>query len=249
MTRRLDGSAPPQVLNSLDELSRTLDYAATDPRLPPAPTVKVVHLPDVLPRRPATKTATAAPWWVDVEPVAAKPQMAQEESVVVVGELVSPPPRRSRLIDWRLVGSSAVAAVLVLGGMVYAGWAVASRPVDVVAVKPLVPPVVEAVPAPPPKPQATPQAAAEQKLAEIEKKYEAILAKLEANAEQPPEPKPTPKEEPLVEQPPAKPAGNCYGTAVNFASTPLEAAEEAVKNKKLMIVLTISGNFEESKFT
>ena len=40
-----------------------------------------------------------------------------------------------------------------------------------------------------------------------------------------------------------------YGTAVNFVNNPLEAADQALSDKKLLLVLTISGNFEESKFT
>src|SRR5262249_16742263 len=40
-----------------------------------------------------------------------------------------------------------------------------------------------------------------------------------------------------------------YGTAVHFVNNPLEAADQAMSEKKLLLVLTISGNFEESKFT
>jgi hypothetical protein len=67
---------------------------------------------------------------------------------------------------------------------------------------------------------------------------------------------------PLPQQP-AKPAGvnaepeprkaeaGCqrFGTAVNFVDTPVEAFQQATKDKKLTFVLHVSGNFEDSKFT
>jgi hypothetical protein len=47
---------------------------------------------------------------------------------------------------------------------------------------------------------------------------------------------------------PKTPAGE-YGTAVHFARDPAEAAKLAKADDKLMVVFTISGNFEDSKFT
>jgi hypothetical protein len=44
------------------------------------------------------------------------------------------------------------------------------------------------------------------------------------------------------------PAGD-YGTALHFARDPQEAAKLAKADNKLMAVFTISGNFEDSKFT
>jgi hypothetical protein len=248
MTHPPGGSAQP-LLHSLDELGRTLDKTAADPRLPPAPAVKILHLPDVVPPRarskPVAPSESASPWWVDVEP--APPQAAIEvvdAEPVVIGELVEDPPtpRRSWLIDWRLVGSTVAAAVAVLGVMVYGAWATTSRPAA--AAKPAAPPLALLA-----KPQAAPVAQADVKLAEMEKKYQEIIARLESQ----PEAKPEPKPEPVVETKPqavvAQPADTCYGTSVNFAGSPSEAATEAAASKKLMMVLTISGNFEESKFT
>jgi hypothetical protein len=40
-----------------------------------------------------------------------------------------------------------------------------------------------------------------------------------------------------------------YGTQVNFLGIPEEAAEQARQEKKLLFVLHVSGNFEESCFT
>jgi len=40
-----------------------------------------------------------------------------------------------------------------------------------------------------------------------------------------------------------------YGTSVIFAASVAEAAEQAVKEEKLVFVLHVSGVFEESNFT
>jgi hypothetical protein len=40
-----------------------------------------------------------------------------------------------------------------------------------------------------------------------------------------------------------------YGTSVKFAPSQAQAAREALKDKKLLYVMHISGNFEDAKFT
>ena len=40
-----------------------------------------------------------------------------------------------------------------------------------------------------------------------------------------------------------------YGTSVHFEKTPSLAATRAVKEEKLVCVLHVSGNFEDSEFT
>jgi hypothetical protein len=40
-----------------------------------------------------------------------------------------------------------------------------------------------------------------------------------------------------------------YGTAVTFAQSPAEAAKQALREEKLVFVLHVSGNFEDSDFT
>jgi len=40
-----------------------------------------------------------------------------------------------------------------------------------------------------------------------------------------------------------------FGTSVVFASSPVEAAKQALKEEKLVFVLHVSGLFEESDFT
>jgi hypothetical protein len=40
-----------------------------------------------------------------------------------------------------------------------------------------------------------------------------------------------------------------YGTSVHFEATPSDAARKALKEQKLVFVLHVSGNFENSDFT
>ena len=47
----------------------------------------------------------------------------------------------------------------------------------------------------------------------------------------------------------ATPTCKAYGTAVVFAKSPSEAAKLAAKEEKLVMVLHISGYFEDSDFT
>jgi len=50
---------------------------------------------------------------------------------------------------------------------------------------------------------------------------------------------------------PAKtpPACKRYGTAVDFIDNPIDAAAQALRERKLLFVLHVAGNFEEEKFT
>jgi hypothetical protein len=57
------------------------------------------------------------------------------------------------------------------------------------------------------------------------------------------------KEEPPVPPLSGRPAGETYGTSVVFLSNPAEAARHARQEDKLLFVLHVSGNFEESCFT
>jgi hypothetical protein len=40
-----------------------------------------------------------------------------------------------------------------------------------------------------------------------------------------------------------------YGTSLHFEKTPSDAAKKALKEEKLVFVLHVSGNFEDSEFT
>ncbi len=66
----------------------------------------------------------------------------------------------------------------------------------------------------------------------------------------PPPPKQEQAEEPVpAAQAAPSPAGETYGTQVLFLNNPAAAAETARREKKLLFVMHISGNFEESCFT
>jgi hypothetical protein len=46
-----------------------------------------------------------------------------------------------------------------------------------------------------------------------------------------------------------KPSCSSHGTTIDFLDTPKEAAALAKKEKKLVLVLHVSGNFEDPQFT
>ena len=49
--------------------------------------------------------------------------------------------------------------------------------------------------------------------------------------------------------PPKEPACGEYGTSVHFEDTPADAAKQAQKEEKLVLVLHVSGHFENPEFT
>jgi hypothetical protein len=246
------------------DLTDTLDRAqAAEVGVPVAPTVTVVDLPDrPAPRRktqtmPVAKAAEASkgPWWLNAGPdvVLVEPAKSAEPPIVVP---VSHPARPS-FINWMQVGTAGGVASVCLLLMVLSAWAARSGP-EVAAAQPVVikhtviP--VEQLP-PPAKPipiiddLAPKKFLAEARVAEqLEKEYAQKAAKLDAalalleKKNEPPA-----KEEKCVAC--EKANKGSYGTAIEFISNPIEAAEQALANKKLMLVLTISGNFEDSKFT
>jgi hypothetical protein len=61
----------------------------------------------------------------------------------------------------------------------------------------------------------------------------------------------TPAPRPVTEAPAprARPACETFGTSVEFVANPREAARQAADDHKLLFVLHVSGNFEESQFT
>jgi hypothetical protein len=56
---------------------------------------------------------------------------------------------------------------------------------------------------------------------------------------------------PAAAKSPAPKAESCgeYGTSVHFEETPADAAKEAKKAEKLVMVLHVSGHFENPEFT
>ena len=50
-------------------------------------------------------------------------------------------------------------------------------------------------------------------------------------------------------KPSDKPTCGEYGTTITFEKTPSDAARKALKEEKLVFVLHVSGDFEDSEFT
>lgn len=46
-----------------------------------------------------------------------------------------------------------------------------------------------------------------------------------------------------------KPGEVCFGTTIKFVETPKDAAAQAKKDEKLVMILHVSGNFEDPRFT
>jgi hypothetical protein len=69
-----------------------------------------------------------------------------------------------------------------------------------------------------------------------------------AKADKPPAAKPTPVPASQA-APPARRAEGPFGTRVQFVNNPAEAERRAAQAGKLLFLLHISGNFEDSRFT
>ena len=54
---------------------------------------------------------------------------------------------------------------------------------------------------------------------------------------------------PAIVQAESKPSCSGHGTTIDFFDTPKEAAAQAKKDGKLVMVLHVSGNFEDPRFT
>jgi hypothetical protein len=159
------------------------------------------------------------------------------------------------LISWRPIGAALVVSALLIGALLLVVHPRHAAADSVAAVEPPVaadapqpgvrdilppelPPVMPvpvsiAAPSPPPAPVIAPPAS-------------------------PPPPLPPPIDTPppravaavtTVPPPAGPPVDHRYGTSVDFVDSPTEAAEQALKQKKLLFVLHISGNFEKDCFT
>ncbi|HWG45922.1 MAG TPA: hypothetical protein VN688_24385 [Gemmataceae bacterium] len=84
-------------------------------------------------------------------------------------------------------------------------------------------------------------------------RQDVLLNHVPRNEEPPPLLPPPPQQqqakEPDRSTPSSPSAGETYGTQVLFLNNPVAAAERARREKKMLFVMHISGNFEESCFT
>jgi hypothetical protein len=65
----------------------------------------------------------------------------------------------------------------------------------------------------------------------------------------PPTPRPQTQRVRIAETATTPPKAETYGTSVRFLGNPAQAAETALREGKLLFVLHVSGNFEDSCFT
>jgi len=204
--------------------------------------VRIVNLPD---RYPA-KVPLGRPVPIPISPAVT----------------VSPPARRKRspLRSWPILGSFAGAGMVSLAVLVFAGWMVLrdSAAVEKPGVAQSVAGIFQGhaaevvVTAPlPQSDEAAPSQEPTQSEANSEEKAEPAPEEEAVKEEAPPAaPLAPPAPEPVVVKvsAPVRP-DRCYGTSVEFTDNPKEAVKQAVEQSKLLLVLTISGNFEDSKFT
>jgi hypothetical protein len=192
----------------------------------------------------------AEAWWLSVEePIRTKP--ADPQRIAAADD--------SRVSGWIVGGIWGSFAGLMIAGFLVGGWLVDQIAHATPPSKPKVaavrgetdPPVVARLA---PKVRIVEPAAgepAEPVATEDPPKGSSAKATL-------PAPVVPPAEDPPA-APPAPPAGcaggQCavndgkYGTSVDFVADPTDAAKQALKEKKLLFVLNISGNFEDDKFT
>jgi outer membrane biosynthesis protein TonB len=171
----------------------------------------------------------------------------------------SAPALRKGLIYWPAVAVAGVVSLLLLLGLFL--W-VAAHPAEAQTADAPAPPR-EAQPAPPPptpvaETPATEPASPERHSHKHTSVRDATGGRRPTTERPPEESKKTPPQapppEPKKETPPpgprsARPAGEKYGTSVLFLSNPDEAARLARAENKLLFVLHVSGNLEDSCFT
>jgi hypothetical protein len=150
---------------------------------------------------------------------------------------LSPPKSRWwRVVDWRMVAAVGLPIWAFLFGLM-----LARRPVPEAAAAPVEPPpVVEEIPMP---------------RAIVVREPETVVVTVPVVVPVPGEPvvvaaPPVPPEFRLPDTE-VMPADKCkqFGTTIRFHPGPVEAAAEAKSAKKMMMVLHISGNFEDPGFT
>jgi hypothetical protein len=170
---------------------------------------------------------------------------------------------KTPLVNWSAIVASASLAFALLVSIV--AWIVthphkaspsATPPLSLAAVTPVSHETVEPAAATPRFPSAPP-AGVIPAVHRIDRQ-DVLLNHIPRSEETPPPlppPLPPPSEKERSKEPaqaaqtPLAPAGETYGTQVLFLNNPAAAAEMARREKKMLFVMHISGNFEESCFT
>jgi len=161
----------------------------------------------------------------------------------------------ARLIDWPIVAASAAGLlVFLLGATAVVAWASGPRATPAAPVAAVVPAAtaaevqrprpaepVAAVPVPPARPPEQPPVREEPRLPIVTVSLPPASAPV-----QPPQRRPD--RAPGGDRVPP-PAEDRHGTRVDFVCDPVEAADLAARNKKLLFLMHLSGNFENRGFT
>jgi hypothetical protein len=169
-------------------------------------------------------------------------------------------PGRPGLVYWPAVAAAGTVALVLLTGLFVwvAVHPVAARTVDnsapqaILQPAPEPPVVVEVTAVEPQTPESPPHKHTSVHRAASGHRTPAERAPEEPKKEAPFAPAPEELKKEAAPPPgprAARPAGENYGTSVLFLSNPEEAARLAREENKLLFVLHVSGNFEDSCFT
>jgi hypothetical protein len=165
-----------------------------------------------------------------------------------------PAPRpRPPLLNWTVVAGAAGSAVMLVGIVLI--WIAThpqrartpATPIESVAVAPTAETPIAPVVAPELKPEPQPEPALAQPAPAVEVAVRPAPAPARAPAAVEPEPVRDPFQ--VAANADATPACDTLGTAVEFDANPARAAQHAAKEGKLMMILHVSGNFEDAGFT
>jgi hypothetical protein len=160
------------------------------------------------------------------------------------------PHSRPRLIYWPAVALAAVPAALFAVGLTACVARLPARgakPIEVARVT-----LPDATPDDPPAPPTPPAPPAADPAPPPAPPTPAPTPAADQPAEAPAAPAPSIFDaSPVVDLTPAAPPKTCetFGTSVEFAASPAEAAKTAKRDDKLLFLMHISGNFEDDAFT
>jgi hypothetical protein len=142
---------------------------------------------------------------------------------------------RQRLVNWPVVLGVGAFVWFWLVGAILVGWLASSPAGNEASAAP-----VAAVVAEPPKIAAAP-------VVQATKEPELLGPPVPAKpAEEVVVVQVVPAPAPVVEKPaPVKEEVGKYGTAIDFVDDPIEAADQAMRNRKILFVLHVSGDFED----
>jgi hypothetical protein len=148
-------------------------------------------------------------------------------------------------LNWKAVGGAVAVALVLVSGVL--AWA-ATHPGRGKGTVPLPMPDVVVVADTTQRPQAPIRPTLEEEVIEEDplRDVPATLAPVPVDAVVPPRSEPVAAAAPIEG---GAPTCDTFGTSVDFDPNPVRAAQQAAKAQKLLMVLHVSGNFEDAAFT